>query len=438
MVAITVQTQTTQHFCGGALISNEWILTAAQCVHEAVLLTVRLGSIHLKGDDSSSVTVATSHVVQHPDFDSETLENDIGLVKLRLPVELTDYIQPIRLGSINLPTTARPTALGWGQTGDTDPELASTLNYVTVAVLSNTECRITYGNQITDNMVCVDGNYNEGACIGDSGSPLVVRPIGGTQLTHVGISSFFSGNGCESTDPSGYTRTYPYIDWIKNIIGGDTARVSQFRFAAAIHVHTEDSTFFCGGSLTGNQWIITSGHCAYNATLFTIQLGSSKLTGEDPNRVIVSTSTYFLHPDFNPDSLDNDIAVIKLRMPVMLNGYIQPIYMSSSNYVNSTTVIAFGFGQTTDPELSNELKYVTLTTIPNAECRIFYGNQITDNMICASGNYNEGTCIGDTGGGLIITNGKHNLLVGVSSFISGNGCESTDPSGYTRAYPYTQ
>jgi hypothetical protein len=44
-----------------------------------------------------------------------------------------------------------------------------------------------------------------------------VRLIGGQFLQHVGVSTFFSGNGCESTDPSGYTRTYPYVDWIKNV-----------------------------------------------------------------------------------------------------------------------------------------------------------------------------------------------------------------------------
>ena len=86
---------------------------------------------------------------------------------------------------------------------------------------------------------------------------------------------------------------------------------------------------------------------------------------------------------------------------------------------------------------------------------VYYGSQITDSMICAAGNYNEGTCIvsilggnkirnmwfyvvwkGDTGGPLIITGGRNSLLIGVASFISGNGCESTDPSGYTRIYQY--
>jgi hypothetical protein len=82
-------------------------------------------------------------------------------------------------------------------------------------------------------MVCVEGNYNEGTCNvnlsltllirvmnaffkGDNGSPLVELYMYRYYLM-VGIASFISGNGCESTDPSGYTRTFPYNEWIRNV-----------------------------------------------------------------------------------------------------------------------------------------------------------------------------------------------------------------------------
>lgn len=45
-----------------------------------------------------------------------------------------------------------------------------------------------------------------------------------------------------------------------------------------------------------------------------------------------------------------------------------------------------------DSSLSNELKYVYVTTLSNEECRLVYGNQISDNMVCIEGNYNEGIC----------------------------------------------
>lgn len=50
---------------------------------------------------------------------------------------------------------------------------------------------------------------------GDTGSPLLLRM--NYLFMHVGIASFHSGNGCESSDPSGYTRTYSYVDWIRSV-----------------------------------------------------------------------------------------------------------------------------------------------------------------------------------------------------------------------------
>lgn len=50
---------------------------------------------------------------------------------------------------------------------------------------------------------------------GDSGGPLI-HVLNGSRYVLVGISSFISSNGCESTNPSGYIRAYPYVDWIRN------------------------------------------------------------------------------------------------------------------------------------------------------------------------------------------------------------------------------
>ncbi|KAJ3656443.1 hypothetical protein Zmor_015520 [Zophobas morio] len=222
------------------------------------------------------------------------------------------------------------------------------------------------------------------------------------------------------------------------IIGGQPAFAGQFAFAAAIYVQTSDSQFFCGGTLTANQWVLTSGHCVYNAVLFTIQLGSNDLESDDPNRVTVSSSTYILHPDFNPDTIENDLGLIKLRMEVTYTIYIHPIHPMERELWDDARVYIPGWGQTSDFDsaLTNELRYVFISTITNEECRITYGNQITDNMICAIGNYNEGTCHGDNGGALAVQNGRTYAIVGVGSFVSSDGCESTHPSGFTRTAPY--
>ena len=114
-----------------------------------------------------------------------------------------------------------------------DVTLSDELRWVLLSAISNEECRLTYGAQITDTMVCASGNYNEGPCLvstnlgimflisviyvqGDSGGPLIHVQDGG-RVEIVAVASFVSANGCESSDPSGYTRTYPYVNWIRNV-----------------------------------------------------------------------------------------------------------------------------------------------------------------------------------------------------------------------------
>jgi hypothetical protein len=54
--------------------------------------------------------------------------------------------------------------------------------------------------------------------------------------------------------------------------------------------------------------------------LFTLRLGSNSLTANDASLTRVSSDSYFLHPDFNPETLENDVGLIKLRMPITYSG----------------------------------------------------------------------------------------------------------------------
>ncbi|EFA04557.1 serine protease H119 [Tribolium castaneum] len=223
------------------------------------------------------------------------------------------------------------------------------------------------------------------------------------------------------------------------IIGGKTAKAGQFPFAAAITKSTSTGSYFCAGTLFKNKWVITSGQCVDEAQLFTIRIGSNSLSSNDANAVRLSTDIYYLHPEFNKTTLENDIGLIQFRLAITYTEYIKPVSLLSTIKIpDYTSVITLGWGQTSDETsgLVDELNYVYLTTLSNDECKLTYGNQITDNMVCAEGNYNEGTCKGDLGSPMILYGGALTYLVGVSSFISANGCESTDPSGFTRIGPY--
>jgi secreted trypsin-like serine protease len=223
------------------------------------------------------------------------------------------------------------------------------------------------------------------------------------------------------------------------IVGGEVAMPGQFRFAAAIYIVTADSTYFCAGSLIMLQWILTAGQCVDGALLFNIRLGNTKLSTDDPNMLLLATETYFLHPDYDPLTLRNDIGLIKLRMQVFFTDYIGPTSVLKNGHIeDGASVLTVGWGQTSDEVagLSDDLRYANLVTLTHEECLAAFGTQVNEDMLCVAGNYNEGTCRGDLGSPLVEYVGPLIFAVGVSSFISSNGCESPDPSGYTRTRPY--
>ncbi|XP_063914155.1 brachyurin-like [Zophobas morio] len=222
MAAIYKATNDGNYFCGGALLDDQWILTAGSCVDGALLFTIYLGTANLKEiDTSTALRLATDEYILHPNFNPDTLENDVGVIKLRMPITFTTYIRPINyLPDFELLPGTPVVGMGWGQISDDDSGLVDEMRFVYLVPLSNDECRLIYGNQLTEHMVCAAGNNNEGFCLGDSGTPLV-RLRNGPTYTHMGIASFISQNGCESTDPSGYTRTLDFVDWIRNVTGTD-------------------------------------------------------------------------------------------------------------------------------------------------------------------------------------------------------------------------
>jgi secreted trypsin-like serine protease len=221
------------------------------------------------------------------------------------------------------------------------------------------------------------------------------------------------------------------------IVGGQVASVGQFPYVAAVHKVTSDGSYFCGGTLLNNEWVLTAGICVESAISLVITLGTNTLKEETPNSLKLATDEYVLHPGFNPMTLDNDIGLIKFRMPITFTQYIRPVnYLPDFELLPGTPgVVAMGWGQTSDknPDLMNDLHYVYLTPLSNEECELFYGNIVTDQIVCAGGNYNEGFCMGDSGTPLVrLRQGPTSTVVGVASFISRKGCDNSDPSGYTR------
>lgn len=258
-------------FCGGSLVTRQWVLTAAHCVYEeaddgtirlipAADIKILAGTNILQAGTGDLIDVAAVHA--HPDYDAAAIDNDIALIELARPPE-GEFIATVQLPTASiedqLAAGAPAIVTGWGRMQD--GSFPVDLRQVEIALLSREDCnqaviearaeeaRETFSRvkeslavseekaeeawqlllasisgPLTDNMVC-SGTYEGGlgSCNGDSGGPLVVSLADGSYL-QVGIVSwgFTSETDSESCNVnarfSAYTRVARFEEWIRSIV----------------------------------------------------------------------------------------------------------------------------------------------------------------------------------------------------------------------------
>uniref|UniRef100_A0A5F8G3M6 trypsin n=1 Tax=Monodelphis domestica TaxID=13616 RepID=A0A5F8G3M6_MONDO len=215
------------HFCGGSLINSQWVVSAKEKRKMEIGLLksdrfcpssqiqVRLGEHNNDILEGNEQFIDSAKVIRHPKYNSNTIDNDIMLIKLKTPATLNS-----RVSSITLPTSCAATGTsclisGWGNTLSSGSNYTELLQCLKAPVLSDSSCRNAYPGQITNNMICL--GYLEGgkdSCQEDSGGPVVCD--GELQ----GIVSW--GYGCaQKGKPGVYTKVCNYVDWIKTTIANN-------------------------------------------------------------------------------------------------------------------------------------------------------------------------------------------------------------------------
>ncbi|KPJ11407.1 Trypsin [Papilio machaon] len=203
-------------FCGGTLVSLWWVVTAAHCVRRRLL--VRLGEHDLFVRGRSELEMRVVGAVVHPNYDPDTVVNDVAMLRLPAPArpELGHGIACLPRPGQVLPPHATCTILGWGKKRATDAHGTRILHEAQVSTVQQGVCRRSYWQYaITDDMVCA-GRGRRDSCAGDSGGPLLCRDR--TMRYYLqGITSF--GDGCGKRGKYGiYTRTAGYVTWMRSVM----------------------------------------------------------------------------------------------------------------------------------------------------------------------------------------------------------------------------
>lgn len=214
----------------------------------------------------------------------------------------------------------------------------------------------------------------------------------------------------------------------EGVYGGHNTTIKRHSWQLSLQ---NDDGHFCGAALIAPQWALTSGQCALKYFDLYVRAGSNYTTtgGE-----LYEVDKIFVHPEFNEETMDSDLALLKFTENVTVNNVLTADLPRATDSISENSpAYVTGWGSTTSESpdgLSDELQFAQIPTRTLTQCRTNYtGKLITENMLCFGydrGNIHLSSCEGDYGGPVVVKA----RLVGIQSW--GQGCgDGMHPSIFT-------
>ncbi|KAL7292165.1 hypothetical protein TKK_0014122 [Trichogramma kaykai] len=479
---ISVQNAKNVHICGGAIIGEQYALSAAHCFFNARQGVFKKGPYHIVAGTnnlkSKSRVVVGVSAVYVPKVFSTYMNSDMALIKLSDRLNLNDD----RLDKVELPEAGAlydgygAVLTGYGWTTPHGPA-SKKLMKSRALVIENQLCQSFYVSKIFPQHLCAylveqPIGFPQGFCNDDSGSPLVHKNI------IIGIVSFNKATCDEKDGPGVYTRVSSLVGFIhktmngtvdaEGIIGGTEALPDEFPYV--VSVQWDFWGHFCGGVVIDEWFVLTAAHCLglEKPDQKEVQIPLSIVAGtnhlldgtNNSTRVRVDVESVYIPAVYKPEKTSpGDIAVLKLKEKLKLGSQYNvekirlPMPTYQLNYLNSladASALVMGFGyesmETELVEKDNKTKIVELggetrqilmkaktIIISNKLCQTFFLNKIGPGKMCAFMreqplDTQQGVCEGDSGGPMVYKN----RVVGIVSY-SKRGCnDSYKPAVYTR------